>query len=68
VHRSKERLLDRLVFRQQLGGRSMTSLRFRSGFTARRDRKPAPGMAEFGVLEPPLRLSVLNRGTDFALV
>jgi len=43
-------------------------LRFHSGFTARRDRKPAFGMAEFGVLEPPLRLSVGNRATGFALV
>jgi hypothetical protein len=44
------------------------SLRFHSGFAGRRDRKPAPGMTEFGLLHPSLRLSVLNRGTDFALV
>jgi hypothetical protein len=46
-------------------GRSTISLRFRSGFTPKCDRKPTPGMAKFGVLEPPLRPSVLNRGTDF---
>jgi len=40
----------------------------RGGFAGGRDRKPARGMAELGLLEPPLRFSVLNRGADFALV
>jgi hypothetical protein len=40
----------------------------RGGFAGGRDRKPTLGMAEFGLLDPPLRFSVLNGGTDFALV